>query len=797
MAFSKEDKATYDELAPSLQLFINRSYVYDNNGNNIVDTYAPKNSPVLTGVPRGVTVTTPYDSTNRLATTKFVHTALAKLSEEAWFGNMFAFYKNSVKYSTNGTYTWTCPSNIKTVVITVVGAGGGGAGYSKRTYTVNETNPSDLNNKYTITPGSAGTNGGTTTVTIGSTTYTANGGTGASASADGANGTPTKVLKNTTGGFGGNGEYTGGNGGVIYDEFIDITPGSTITIKIGKGGTGGAGATSAQASGSNGTDGYVEIKYNGLIDYLTNYFMRSDIVTKNKADVTINHDLIVGGQATIHATEDSTGFTQDQSDNSNKLATTAFVQGMEGKLVDLIKKYMQFMAMSADSKEFYSSGEWTCPMNVTSIKVTACAGGGGGSGWYKTTSYTTGGGKGSDVTTHYSTSYGNSGGSGSATTIKVKSTGSAILSLSGGGGGSYSGSNGSNGSPYVGVVSNYGRGGSGYGNGGNGGSVTDKEITVTPGEVYQITIGSAGSGGTGPGGNGSSGTAGYIRISYGSSVEYFESDYVSKKGDTITGNLTIKGNLNVVGTSTTFNSTDTKLKDNIITLNNGETGSGVSAGTAGLEISRGTSSKYNILFNETNDYLMAGLDGDLLVLPRSEAAKGSSTRFVYVSNGVVQQSMANVGSNTQAVYLSSGSVTAQTFSKGDTSTPIYYENGEPKVCGNVLSKSGGSITGNLSISGTATVGSTLTANGDLSVAGSTTTKAITANGNVSISGTTTTQAITASGAITANSNLSVAGTTTTKSITANGNVSVSGTTTTDKLTVSSELNIPGGSIWIE
>jgi len=68
---------------------------------------------------------------------------------------------------------------------------------------------------------------------------------------------------------------------------------------------------------------------------------------------------------------------------------------------------------------------------------------------------------------------------------------------------------------------------------------------------------------------------------------------------TITNNLTIGGNLTVNGTVTSVNTETTTLNDNIIVLNNNETGT--PSQNAGLEVERGTSSNVSILWNETDD----------------------------------------------------------------------------------------------------------------------------------------------------------------------------------------------------
>lgn len=75
-------------------------------------------------------------------------------------------------------------------------------------------------------------------------------------------------------------------------------------------------------------------------------------------------------------------------------------------------------------------------------------------------------------------------------------------------------------------------------------------------------------------------------------------------------NLVVAGNLTVEGTTTTVGSNDMTVKDNQITLNSGEEGAGVSKGTAGILVDRGTETDYNIIFDETDDLFKVGMVGD-------------------------------------------------------------------------------------------------------------------------------------------------------------------------------------------
>jgi len=91
-------------------------------------------------------------------------------------------------------------------------------------------------------------------------------------------------------------------------------------------------------------------------------------------------------------------------------------------------------------------------------------------------------------------------------------------------------------------------------------------------------------------------------------VQIPEDDYIIKvqPGGTITldtgasqGEVIFTGNFTVAGTQTIISSTNLDVTDNIITVNYGETGSGISLGTAGLRVDRGNASDAQVIFDET------------------------------------------------------------------------------------------------------------------------------------------------------------------------------------------------------
>ena len=73
-----------------------------------------------------------------------------------------------------------------------------------------------------------------------------------------------------------------------------------------------------------------------------------------------------------------------------------------------------------------------------------------------------------------------------------------------------------------------------------------------------------------------------------------------KAGGVFAGTVTIP-DLVVTGTTTSVNTTNTNIKDNVIVLNNGEQGSVVTNNTAGFHIDRGSGTNASLIFDDTDD----------------------------------------------------------------------------------------------------------------------------------------------------------------------------------------------------
>lgn len=76
---------------------------------------------------------------------------------------------------------------------------------------------------------------------------------------------------------------------------------------------------------------------------------------------------------------------------------------------------------------------------------------------------------------------------------------------------------------------------------------------------------------------------------------------VLKDGSITAEDVVIQGNLTVLGDTVSLEVAELKVKDNTITLNDGETGAGVSAGTSGIEVDRGTADNATMVWDEATD----------------------------------------------------------------------------------------------------------------------------------------------------------------------------------------------------
>jgi len=72
--------------------------------------------------------------------------------------------------------------------------------------------------------------------------------------------------------------------------------------------------------------------------------------------------------------------------------------------------------------------------------------------------------------------------------------------------------------------------------------------------------------------------------------------------------VVIAGDLTITGDATEIETTNTAITDNVIVLNKGEAGAGVTLGTAGIEVERGTEANKTFVWDETTDKWTLGAE---------------------------------------------------------------------------------------------------------------------------------------------------------------------------------------------
>ena len=146
----------------------------------------------------------------------------------------------------------------------------------------------------------------------------------------------------------------------------------------------------------------------------------------------------------------------------------------------------------------------------------------------------------------------------------------------------------------------------------------------------------------------------------------------------ISSNLTISGNLTVTGSNFIANVKTIQIEDNIMLLNNGEIGAGVSfSNGAGIEIDRGSLSNYRLVFKEDTQMFEMGLGGEEEIIA-SQPYVGSNalwkssnlsdlTNVLAAANNIGLGTTCNVHFNNAQLnnIQFSGTLNNQTFVNGD------------------------------------------------------------------------------------------------------------------------------------
>ena len=144
---------------------------------------------------------------------------------------------------------------------------------------------------------------------------------------------------------------------------------------------------------------------------------------------------------------------------------------------------------------------------------------------------------------------------------------------------------------------------------------------------------------------------------------------VADSGVTFGADVTVTGDLTVNGTLTSINTTNTEISDNTIVLNNGETAAGVTAGSAGFFIDRGTADNATLLWNETDDVFELKVGTALADLKiGSQVMDAISVDTINEKTNGAGITIADAVSGTDATF--SGTVTTDTIAENSAGNGV-------------------------------------------------------------------------------------------------------------------------------
>jgi hypothetical protein len=112
---------------------------------------------------------------------------------------------------------------------------------------------------------------------------------------------------------------------------------------------------------------------------------------------------------------------------------------------------------------------------------------------------------------------------------------------------------------------------------------------------------------------------------------------------TVSGNTTIKGNLYVEGNTSVLDTLVVEFQDNILLVNSRETGPGVTLHQAGIEIDRGSSENFRIVYNEDTSSFEAGLISSLAPVALRESNPLNGGLIVWNASTNRMESVNTVG----------------------------------------------------------------------------------------------------------------------------------------------------------
>ena len=113
----------------------------------------------------------------------------------------------------------------------------------------------------------------------------------------------------------------------------------------------------------------------------------------------------------------------------------------------------------------------------------------------------------------------------------------------------------------------------------------------------------------------------------------FQGNFTQQSAASIAGDLTIGGDLFIAGQIDCTSDNDLNIVDSVLILNDGEAGAGVTTGTAGIQIDRGSSTDFQFVFIESDDKFKAGEIGALKVVTMGDVGTAGYIPFGKTGGG--------------------------------------------------------------------------------------------------------------------------------------------------------------------
>lgn len=118
--------------------------------------------------------------------------------------------------------------------------------------------------------------------------------------------------------------------------------------------------------------------------------------------------------------------------------------------------------------------------------------------------------------------------------------------------------------------------------------------------------------------------------------------------------IIIDGNLTVSGSTTSVETTNSTITDNTIVLNEGESGAGITAGSSGIEVDRGSLDNATFLFNEADDVWENKIGSSFSIVRGGTPVGGYDLATKNYVDATSSGAVVAAGNNTEIQFNNSG-----------------------------------------------------------------------------------------------------------------------------------------------